>query len=277
MSATIFNSVQITEKILGKLKTEVKKLNFRPLFCDILVGNDPVSLSYVKIKGKKAIEIGLDFKLVQLSKSISTQELILEIKEIEKEPNLSGLIIQLPLPDSIDQQKVLSIINPEIDADCLSGKAKLVSPTAGAIITILGSLNLDLASKNILVIGQGELVGKPVTKMLEEKGLKITVADRSTDNLLTLTQNADVIISGAGSPRLINGKMIKQGSILIDAGTADLTEGIVGDIDTRSVIFKAGFLSPTPGGVGPVTVAKLLENVVKLAKMRKPKRIQKPN
>ncbi|MDP4001071.1 MAG: bifunctional 5,10-methylenetetrahydrofolate dehydrogenase/5,10-methenyltetrahydrofolate cyclohydrolase [bacterium] len=270
MSATIFDSVQTTKKILGRLKKEVKKLNFRPLFCDILVGSDPVSLSFVKLKGEKAEEIGLRFQLIQLPENSTTDQLLETILGLEKDRNLSGLVVQLPLPKHIDQKKVLSSIKSNVDADCLSGQTVLVPPTAGAILTILDSLELELEAKTILVVGRGELVGRPVKDLLERRGLNVVVADKTTNDLAGLTLSADVIITGAGQPGLIRGEMVKKGVILIDAGTADQSGSIVGDIETASVLETASFLSPTPGGVGPVTVAKLLENVVKLAKMRKP-------
>ncbi|MBI2607370.1 MAG: bifunctional 5,10-methylenetetrahydrofolate dehydrogenase/5,10-methenyltetrahydrofolate cyclohydrolase [Candidatus Doudnabacteria bacterium] len=269
MPAKIIDSRQIAQTIIERLKTEVSKLNFRPLFCDILVGSDPVSLSFVKLKGKRAEEIGLDFKMIQLSENTTTEQLIEQIEQLGREPNLSGLIVQLPLPPHIDQKKILDSIDPSLDADCLSGQSKLVPPTAGAVLTILDSLGLDLSSKQILVVGQGELVGKPVSKLLKQRGLSIMSADRATKNLSNLTRSADVIISGAGQPGLIKKNSIKDGAVLIDAGTADQAGGIVGDIDTASVSEKASYISATPGGVGPVTVAKLLENVVKLAKMKK--------
>jgi methylenetetrahydrofolate dehydrogenase (NADP+) / methenyltetrahydrofolate cyclohydrolase len=269
MTAQIIDGKVIADKILNQLKPEVEQLKFRPLFCDILVGVDPVSLSFVKIKGRRAEEIGLDFRLVQLAEGIGTKDLIREIEALEQEPNLSGLIVQLPLPNQIDQARILKTIRPEFDADCLSGASKLIPPTAGAIIEILDFLELDLTRQKILIVGHGELVGKPVKKILEDRGHIVQVADRSTNDLFDLTKAADIIISGAGQPNLITGDMIKPGAVLIDAGTAETEGGIVGDIETNSVKTKAAFFSPTPGGVGPVTVAKLLENVVKLAKMRK--------
>jgi len=239
METQIIDGRFIANKILKRLKTEVKQLRFRPLFCDILVGSDPVSLSFVRIKGKKATEIGLDFRLVGLDADITTAQLITQIEKIESEPNLRGLIVQLPLPGQIDQKKILQSIKKEFDADCLGGKSELIGPTASAIIEILDSLNLDLREKEILVIGRGELVGKPVSKILAERGLNVITADRSTGELSDLTSRADVIISGAGYPNLINSTMIKQGVILIDAGTAESEGGIVGDMNIDSLKEKS--------------------------------------
>jgi methylenetetrahydrofolate dehydrogenase (NADP+)/methenyltetrahydrofolate cyclohydrolase len=142
-------------------------------------------------------------------------------------------------------------------------------PTAAAIVEIIDSLNLSFVGMSILVIGQGELVGKPITKMLTSKGLKPQIADKNTSNLPELLLSADIVISGTGQAGLITGAMIKPGAVIIDAGTAESNGGIVGDVDFASVKDKASFISPVPGGVGPVTVAKLLANVVKVAQTKK--------
>ena len=268
MPAHLIDGKALATAILAQIKSEVGKLAYRPLFCDILVGADPVSLSFVKLKGLRAKAVGLDFKLVQLPDRITTEELTAQIAKLQQDPALSGLIIQLPLPKSVDQKKVLAAVDPSIDADGLSNRALVVPPTAAAIITILDSLNLDWAQRSILVIGQGELVGRPVTRLLRQRGLAVMTADSATKDLLSLSKQADIIISGAGQPGLIQGHMIKPGCVVIDAGTAELAGGIVGDVDTKSVLPIAGYLAPTPGGVGPLTVAKLLANVVRLAKLK---------
>ncbi len=271
----IINGSLIANKILEELKQEVARLSFRPLFCDLLVGDDQVSKSYVNIKAKRAQEIGLEFKLIQLPVDVTTGQLILELTEVQKNLQLAGLIVQLPLPVSLDKALILNAIDSKVDVDYLSdvngklfyeGKNKLTPPTAAAVMTLLDSLELDLKLMNILVVGQGDLVGRPVTFLLRERQLKVTTADTSTNDLQSLTKKADIIISGTGQAKLIKGDMIKPGAILIDCGTTESGGGIVGDIDSDSVSSIAGFVSPVPGGVGPVTVARLLYNVVAVAK-----------
>jgi methylenetetrahydrofolate dehydrogenase (NADP+)/methenyltetrahydrofolate cyclohydrolase len=270
----IIKGSEISHHILSGLETQVSKLLFTPLFCDVLVGDDPVAASYVKIKARRAEEIGLKFELVTLPADTTTEGVIAKLKTIQQDPFLSGLIVQLPLPAHLDKSVILNSIDPRVDVDCLGeentkafyeGKAKIVPPTAAAVMAVLESLRIDLKPFKFLVIGQGELVGRPVTALLRARGLDIKTADASTANLSELTMEAEVIVSGVGQSKLIHGDMIKSGTILIDCGTSESSGSIVGDIDAESVASKAKFLAPVPGGVGPVTVAKLLENVVKVA------------
>ncbi len=269
------NGNEIAQKILSQLTGEVSRFAFEPLFVDVVVGEDAVAASYVKIKSKRAEEIGLKFQLVQLPSSISTEDLVAQLKIIQRDPYLSGLILQLPLPKQLDRKAILNSIDPRVDVDCLGdensqkfydNKSSIKPPTALAVMTILDELHLSLDNLNFLVIGQGDLVGKPVTHLLKSRGYKVETADASTTNLKDMTLNADVIISAVGQPKLLGGDMIKTGAILIDCGTSESAGSIVGDVDTDSVAPKSRYLAPVPGGVGPVTVAKLLTNVVEVAK-----------
>jgi methylenetetrahydrofolate dehydrogenase (NADP+)/methenyltetrahydrofolate cyclohydrolase len=271
----LIDGKKISQKILTGLKQEVAKLSFKPSFCDVLVGSDPVSFSYVKIKGKCAERIGLSFRLAHYKEDIAEGDLISQIKNLNQVKNICGLIVQLPLPNHLSREKVLNAISPKIDVDCMNefnskkfynGQLSLPPPTAAAIMCILDSLNLDLISKNILVIGQGSLVGKPASYLLQKRGLKINIADINTPNTNSLIKTADIIITATGKANLITGDKIKPGSIIIDAGTSELNGGIVGDVDFKSVEKVASIISPVPGGVGPVTVAMLLKNVLFVAK-----------
>lgn len=273
----IIEGKKIAAQILRDISDGLTQSKDRPVLCDILVGSDPVSLSYVKIKEKAAINAGFGFLLEKMHDQSTTEDVIETIARVQREPGLAGLIVQLPLPTHINRQQVLDAINPEVDVDCLgaaasrnfySEKSGLIPPTAGAVLAVLDSLNLDLSAKRFLVIGQGDLVGKPVTHLLKARGYAVTTADSSTENLANITPFADVVISGTGQAGLIYGSMIKPGAIVIDAGTAESSGGIVGDVDFESVDKVASYLSPVPGGVGPVTVAKLFENVLEVAKRK---------
>jgi methylenetetrahydrofolate dehydrogenase (NADP+)/methenyltetrahydrofolate cyclohydrolase len=270
----IIDGKKIAQDILDKLQLRIQALSTKPILCDVLVGNDPVSLSYVNIKKRKAEQVGIEFKLAQFNEQISNEELIFEIQKLNSLPNICGLIVQLPLPSHLDRQKVLNSILERIDVDVLTSVNSqkfykndkiLIPPTASAVIYLLEISQINLRDKNILVVGHGELVGKPVAYLLKQRGLSVTVADEQTQNLGLLSKEADVIISGTGVPKLITSNMIKPGVIIIDAGTAESGSSIVGDVDFEGVSGLASFISPVPGGVGPVTVAKLLENVVTVA------------
>ena len=281
----IINGKKIRDEILVSIKREVSLLKFKPIFCDVLVGNDPASIQYVEMKGRMAEAVGISFHKANFPASINTNDLIKEIQILNKIPNMCGIIIQLPLPENIDRQMVLDSIDPKLDVDCLgkvasekfysgSTPGEVGFPTALACMTILDSLNLDLKDKKIVVLGQGMLVGKPVAALLKFRGLNPTILRSKTENKEELIKQADVVISGMGKGKYITGEMIKKGAVLIDAGTSEEISGppsglgrasIVGDVDLDLVKDIASYVSPVPGGVGPVTVAMLLNNVLKVA------------
>lgn len=275
---TIIDGRQISKDVLNKVKEEISSLPFVPVFCDILVGDNPVSLQYVNMKRKKAEEIGIRFHEASFSSNISTEDLINEIQKINKIPNMCGVIVQLPLPESLDQEKVLDAVDPLLDVDCLSavtsekfygGDLFLGFPTALACIALLDSLNLDLKDKKIAVMGFGKLVGKPVSALLNFRNLNVEIVRSKTERKEEILKEADIVISGMGKGSYIKGDMIKNGAILIDAGSSESDSGIIGDVDLESVKGVASFVSPVPGGVGPMTVAMLLQNVLKVAKQKK--------
>ncbi len=271
----IIDGKKISKEVLAKVKEEVSKLPFTPVFCDILVGEDPASAQYVKMKGNTAESVGIHFHNANFPSTITSEELIEEIKKINKIPNMCGVIIQLPLPLSIDKRQVLDAIDPALDVDCLgtpaslefySNKSKTGFPTALACMALVDSLNFDLNGKSVVVMGQGELVGKPVKALLEFRNCIPNVITRKTENKEELMKNADLIITGMGQGKYIKGEMLKEGVVIIDAGTSESNNAIVGDVDLDSVANVASYVSPVPGGVGPMTVAMLLQNVLKVAK-----------
>lgn len=275
MQTVLIDGKKIRDNILLEIKSEVQKLPFAPLFCDILVGSDPVSSSYVRLKEKFANSVGIKFRSAEFSDAITTDELVKEIENLNRVPHMCGIIVQLPLPSHIDKDSVLNAISESLDVDCLgknasdkffNGTAVIGYPTALACMKILDSLNLDLSNKNIVVLGTGRLVGSPVSYLLRQKGLKVESINSTTENKEDLIKNADVIVSAMGKGKFLKGDMVKEGVIVVDAGTSEEDGGIVGDVDLESMYGVASFMTPTPGGVGPVTVAMLLNNVLMCAK-----------
>jgi len=272
---------KIRDDILVEVKREVAELPFRPVFCDVLVGEDPASVQYVQIKKYMAETVGILFHQANFPATITTDELLEEIIKLNEIPNMCGIIIQLPLPGQIDRQAILDKIDPKLDVDCLGKVASekfyhnydaendLGYPTALSCMTLLDSLNINLNKKNIVVLGQGMLVGRPVTALLQHRNLTPFIVTSKTENKEKFIKEADIIISGMGKGKNIKGDMIKKEVILIDAGAFEFEGSIVGDIDLDSVRNVAGYVSPVPGGVGPVTVAMLLKNVLKVAKKLK--------
>lgn len=271
----IIDGKKIAADILSSVQKQVSQLSFQPVFCDILVGNDPASAQYVTMKGKTAERVGIKFRHAHYPSTISTKELIEEIKKIGQEKNIRGLIVQLPLPEGLNREEVLNAIDPKIDVDSTGkintdlfyrGTPYVIFPTAAAVMACLESINQNLNDKKFLVLGRGLLVGKPVAFLLSQKGYRVDVVHSKTENAEQLLKNADVIISAIGKSKFITAEKIKAGTIIIDAGTSESDGGLTGDVDFANVSGLAAFISPVPGGVGPITVAKLLENVALSAK-----------
>jgi len=250
--ATILNGKKLADKILDKLKKEITNLPPIKLVV-VLVGENSKSLKYIKQKKKAAEQIGINFELHRFKSNISEQELVEKIKKIVKPKTNTGIIVQLPLPRHIDTQKIINLIPKEKDAE-------FESPTASGIMKLLEEYNIKLKGKKVVIIGKGRLVGKPLAKIIERSGAKLTVCDDQTKDLALLTSQADILISATGSPGLIKENMIKRGIVVIDAGT--------GDVDFEHIKSKAGYITPPVGGVGPMTVAMLMRNLIKLAKIQ---------
>ena len=265
--AKILDGKKLANKILDGLKEEAKKLPLIKLAV-ILVGKDPASVSFIKQKQKAAWRIGAEFKLYKFNKNISEQKLIKEIEKIIKIKDNTGIVIQLPLPKHIKQQKVLNIIPAKKDVDALSVDNSFVeSPTVSGIMRILKEYNIKIKGKKVVIIGMGKLVGKPLAKIIKRAGADLITYDIRTKNLKPNTLKADILVSATGCPYLIKEDMVKRGTIVIDAGFAKINNKIIGDVDFENVKKKAKCITPVPGGIGPVTVAMLMNNLIKLAKI----------
>jgi len=268
---------KISQNILAGLKPRVEKLNNQNVAVKlgvILVGEDKPSQTYVRNKGGACREAGIDFQQYNYDVDITTAELIKNVKKIQEQDGLSGLIIQLPLPEHINGKKVVNCIDPAIDVDCLTffNLGKLVfnqgvlrPPTPDAILEVLRYYQVDLEGKHLVLLGRGELIGKPLSLLLAHEEVTLTICNRSTPDISKFTKEADIIVSGVGKYPLVKGEMIKEGAVVLDAGVCFVDGKMHGDIEFDSVAEKAALVTPTPGGVGPITVAKLLENTVKAA------------
>ena len=221
--------------------------------------------------------MGVDFVLHTLPISIRPEVIIAELNDIQQDRNLSGLIIQLPLPEKLYSPKVLNNIQPEVDVDFLSeasmgkvvmGTNEIEPPTTGSILTILRELKVKLAGKHITVVGMGALVGKPLSMLLEHEGASVTTCNSQTKDIPKKCRQADIIVSCVGKKDLIRGSMVAPGAIVIDAGFSFFKGKSYGDVNFEEVKKVAGFLTPTPGGVGPITVALLLQNTVYSAEQK---------
>ncbi len=274
MPATIINGKAIAASLETKLKIRVqklKKLGILPRLGVIFVGDDRPSQTYIRKKQEAALRIGIDFKLFQLPRTVKPDALVKEIKKIQSKQHLSGLIIQLPLPEKLYCSEVLNAVSSTIDVDCLTdaniGKLvmrtnKIFPPTPASVMIVLKSIGVDVAGKNITLIGTGSLVGKPLAIILMNEGASVTTCNSRTTNIKQKSLNADIIVTGVGKKDILRGNMIKHGAVVIDTGICFVDGKMCGDVNRTEITAKAGYLSPTPGGVGPITVAKLLENVI---------------
>jgi len=260
----------IAQEIYQELKKKIDDLEIKPSLAVVLVGEDPASLQYVHAKEKIAEEIGIGFKLYHLPGIVLEDNLINLICDLNKNKYISGIVVQLPLPKEFDTEKMLKAITPTKDIDGFSGKYSV--PTAQAILEILKFYNIDIKNKNILIVGHGRLVGEPLEKILLKQRIQPNVCDSSCKDLAEQTLRADIIVSCAGIPGLIKANMVSKRAIVIDAGTAESSGKIVGDVDkevydAKQLHYnKVSSYSPTPGGVGPVTVAMLMKNLVEATK-----------
>jgi len=269
----LLDGKKTAKKILDNLKKEIKKMP--PIrLAVILVGNNPASLSFIKQKEVKAKEVGAGFKLYRFNSRISNQDFAKEVKKITNNPLNTGVIIQLPLPKHLNAEKLINLIPAKKDIDALSVDNFLVKPpTPSGIIELLKRYRITIKNKNVVIIGRGKLVGKPLAEMVVKAEGIVTVCHSQTKNLKSETLKADILISATGNAHLVRNDMVKKGAIVIDAGfakikTLDGKEKITGDVNFKAVEQKAKYITPVPGGVGPMTVAMLIYNLVRLAKLQ---------
>jgi methylenetetrahydrofolate dehydrogenase (NADP+)/methenyltetrahydrofolate cyclohydrolase len=283
----ILNGKRLSERILQKIKREIKKSNLKLRLAVVQVGENPVSQIFINQKKKACRLVGIDFKLYCFDGKISPQKLKKEIKKIVRNPVNSGIIIQLPLPEKFLPEEFLNLIPREKDTDVLSeeslgkfyqGTLKILPPTVNGILCLLKNYKIELKGKDVVIIGAGRLVGFPLAIQLLKEKATLSVLNEFTKDTPFFIKKADILISGVGKPNLIKGKMVKKGVVIIDAGTSIkkgklrrdssgvLRDRLVGDVDFEEVSKKASYITPVPGGVGPLTVACLLENLVKLSR-----------
>ena len=269
----ILDGKKLSKKILNNLTKELQKKRLKLTLAVISVGENPVLKIFIRQKEKACKFVGIDFKLFKFPSMVSVSEFKKEIKRIAKNPANSGIIIQLPLAQRLDSQEVFNLIPPEKDIDVLSEKSlgkfytenlPILPPTVSGIYRLLKEHKISIKNKNIVLVGAGRLVGFPLVILLTKEKATVSVVNEFTKNIPSFTKKADIIISGVGKPDLITDKMVKRGVVIIDAGTSYKKGKLVGDVDFKSVSQKVSYITPVPGGVGPMTVACLLKNLVKL-------------
>ena len=262
---------KLSKKILSGLKEDFSRLNKKLRLAVVVVGEDPAIRKFIAQKKKAAKNLGVDFKIYLFPENISTNELRQRLAYINHEPKNTGVIIQLPLSKHINTQYILNSITPEKDVDMLSsraggnfasGKSRTLPPVVGAISTLLEEYKIDLKNKNIVIVGAGGLVGKPTSIWLLHQKIGFQLVEANTPHPEEIIKKADILITGIGSPGYIKGDWVKDGVVVIDAGTSESENKLTGDVDFASVSSKASYITPVPGGVGPLTVAMLFKNLL---------------
>jgi len=275
MSAMIINGRKSALILKNQIATEIKQSNKVLGLGTILVGDDPGSVAYVEGKHRDCAEVGINSIKVNLPSSASENEIINAINDLNKNPKCTGFIVQLPLPKSVDVQKVLAQIDPKKDADGLHpinlgnlvlAKNSIIPCTPKAILSLLREYKVNLLGARILIIGRGTTVGRPLSILLSQKSVDatVTLAHTATKNLSDLILDSDIIIAAIGNAHFLKPEMVKPGTVVIDVGITRTINGLVGDVDPK-VADKASVFSPMPGGVGPMTRAMLLSNLVELS------------
>lgn len=278
--AIILNGKQTAKKITDELKLKVQNLDKKPSLAVIMAGNNPASEVYVKNKEKKALEIGFNSIIKKTDENITKEELLKIIKELNEDDNINAILLQLPLPKHLNEKDFLDKIDPKKDVDgfCSYNLGKLLkndSPyaipcTPKGIVRLLDEYNIDIEGKIALVIGRSNIVGKPVSILLLNRNSTVIMTHTKTKNLENLTKTADILICAAGKKEMIKKEMIKENAVIIDVGiTRDNDGKLKGDVDFNDVKEKASYITPVPGGIGPMTIAMLMENTYELYKIQK--------
>lgn len=284
MTARILDGKKLAAEIKADVKERTALLKQRgvvPGLAVVLVGEDPASKVYVGQKEKGCLEAGFASFLHRLPESTSQGELLALIERLNSDRTVHGILVQLPLPRQIDPDTVLAAIRPEKDVDgfhpvnmgrLMAGLPASEPCTPKGIMRLLKSTGLTLSGKEAVVIGRSNIVGKPVALMLLAESATVTICHSRTEDLAAHARRADVLVAAVGKPRFVTGDMVKEGAVVVDVGINRLEEGLVGDVDYEPAAERASWITPVPGGVGPMTIAMLLENTLEQAEKSLPAR-----
>ena len=280
MNAEVVDGKLVSQVLREKMKSRVEALakrDIKPGLAGILVGDDAASQVYVRNKVAACQAVGVYSVVYRLSEDVSEQNVLDELMRLNDNSEINGILVQLPLPKHIDEDKILEIISPEKDVDgfhkinvgaMVTGNARFYPCTPHGVMKLLEHYGVVIEGKHAVVVGRSNIVGKPMALMLLEKGATVSICTSKTSNLASFTRQADIVVVAVGKPKVLSGAMIKPGATIIDVGINRLADGsLAGDVDFDSVREVAGFLTPVPGGVGPMTITMLLENTIRSSEM----------
>ncbi len=277
MTAQIIDGKKIASEIRADLAKKVEQLpgELMPVLAVVLVGDNEASRIYVRNKQKAAAEVGIGCEVLEMNEGIGENALLATIEELNENPHVSGIIVQLPLPEHINPLKILSAIRPEKDVDgfnpynagllACKEPETVVSATPKGILKLLQSTGIDLCGKHAVIIGRSNIVGRPTAMVLLNHDCTVSVTHSKTVDLPSIVRQADIVVAACGCPNLVKKDWLKEGAVVIDVGINRVEGKLCGDVDFEDAKEKASFITPVPGGVGPMTVAMLLENTYEAA------------
>ena len=278
--ATLLEGKKVAESVYSKILLDISLLPTIPKIVFVLVGDDGASKTYVNAKGKKCTDLGLQSETLRLPNDVSEEDLLRKISELNKNKNVHGILVQLPLPKKINKARVLAEIDPLKDVDglhpenagrLLQGEPRFSPCTPAGVIEMLKFYNIPIEGKNAVVVGRSEIVGKPMALLLLMQNATVTVVHSKTSDLKAVTKAADILVVAMGKPNFIGADHVKAGAVVVDVGIHRTPDGLVGDVDFKAVEPKVSAISPVPGGVGPMTICMLMKNLLTAATLQQKK------
>ncbi|MEA2570794.1 MAG: methylenetetrahydrofolate dehydrogenase / methenyltetrahydrofolate cyclohydrolase [Acidobacteriota bacterium] len=299
VTARLIDGKSVARDLENEVRAAISELGYQPGLVAVRVGNDPASEIYVRSKAKKADELGLRGTQLVLDESLSEAELLAEVDRLNRDDEVDGILVQLPLPKQIDPKKVIDAIDPAKDVDGFHpinvgllhmGRASLVPCTPAGCIRLIDSTGVSIDGANAVVIGRSDIVGKPMAALLLQRNASVTICHSRTRDLASLTRNADILVAAVGRPLFVTSEMVKPGAVVIDVGMNRVDTSfadrlahdeeksrllakngtvLLGDVDFARVRDVASWITPVPGGVGPMTIAMLMQNTVTAARQRR--------
>lgn len=273
MNARILDGRAVAAQTLERVREDVKELGRTPVLATVLVGDDPASHTYVRMKANRSEEVGITSRRVELPTTATTDEVVARVRELSDDPDVDGILVQHPVPSHVDERAVFEAIDPDKDVDGVTyasfaamalGRPRFSSATPGGIMALLDHYDVRMAYRQAVVIGRSPILGRPMGMLLLARDATVTYCHSRTIDLAAHVGDADLVVAAIGRPGLVRGKWIKQGAVVVDAGYADNS----GDVEYVAATDRASFITPVPGGVGPMTIATLLAQTVRAAKGR---------
>ncbi len=303
MAAQVLNGVEVADHIKQRVAARVSELGIKPGLAAVLVGDDPASKVYVGSKVKTCEALGLHSEKHELPAETTTEELLALVDRLNRDAAIDGILVQMPLPKQIDSRRILEAVDPAKDVDgfhavnvgkLVQGRDALVACTPAGVIELLDYYKIPIAGAHAVVVGRSDIVGKPMSLLLLHRHATVTICHSKTKDLAAITRQADIVIAAIGRTAMITGDHIREGAVVVDVGMNDATSEeeitrifaepertkrlevlakrgrtLVGDVEPRTVVEKASWLTPVPGGVGPLTIAMLMQNTLRAAEMRR--------